>query len=233
MKTALAIRHVHFEDLGSFAAPLAEHGYNLRYTTVGDAGFPDFDPLGPDLLIVLGGPVGVYETSAYPFLIDERDRIAARLAQDLPTLGICLGAQLIAAALGSRVFPAGLREIGFAPVRLTEAGRAGPLCHLEDVPVLHWHGDTYDLPDGAVNLASTVQVRQQAFALGPRILGLQFHPEAETGQSFERWLVGHAHEIASAGIDPAALRADATRHGGALTDAARRMFAQWLDDLAT
>ncbi|MDS9468803.1 glutamine amidotransferase [Paracoccus sp. MBLB3053] len=226
MNTALAIRHVHFEDLGSFVRPLSERGYALRYSTVGDRDFLEFDPLEPGLLIVLGGPVGAYETTAYPFLSHEMDLIAARLARGLPTLGICLGAQLVAAALGSKVFPAKVKEIGFAPIRLSQTGKLSALRHLEDVLVLHWHGDTYELPKGAENLAS------QAFAIGSQVLGLQFHPEVERGPGFERWLVGYAHEIAVAGINPAELRADAERCGDALADAARRTFAEWLDGLS-
>lgn len=176
-KSALVLRHVHFEDLGSFAGPLEENGYAIRYSDVGDAGFLSGDPLEPDLLIVLGGPVGVYEDEAYPFLAEERAFIAARLSAGKPTLGVCLGAQLIAAALGSEVFPSGVKEIGFAPVYLTEAGRQSPLRHLDGVPVLHWHGDTYRLPAEATHLARTALVEQQAFQLGTGILACNSMPK--------------------------------------------------------
>ncbi|MDI7863512.1 glutamine amidotransferase [Rhizobiaceae bacterium n13] len=228
MKTALILRHVHFEDLGSFAEPLQVAGYSVRYSNVGDPGFCSGDPLAPDLLVVLGGPVGVYDDKAYPFLAAERAFIAARLAARLPTLGICLGAQLIAAALGARVFPTGIKEIGFSRLTLTDAGRSGPLRHLDGVAVLHWHGDTYSLPCGAANLASSALVEQQGFAIGENVLGLQFHPEAETDQRFERWLVGHAAELAAAKIEPQALRNEARQHGEALKDAARMMLRDWL-----
>ncbi|MGQ9364791.1 glutamine amidotransferase [Azospirillum sp. ST 5-10] len=230
-KSAVALRHVHFEDLGSFAAPLEENGYAVRYDDVGDADFLAFDPREPDLLIVLGGPVGVYDGAAYPFLDRERAFIAGRLAEGRPTLGICLGAQLIAAALGAKVVPSGVKEIGFSPLSLTDEGKRGPLRHLDGCAVLHWHGDTYALPEGATHLASTAAVAQQAFSLGSDVLGLQFHPEVDVGAGFERWLVGHAHELAAAGIDVAALRVDAGRHGRTLAGASARMIREWLAGL--
>ncbi|MBO9198452.1 glutamine amidotransferase [Rhizobium sp. 16-449-1b] len=231
-KTVLALRHVHFEDLGLFADTLMEAGYDIRYSDVGDLDFCDGDPRAPDLLVILGGPIGVYDDH-YPFLQAERAFIRARLESGLPTLGICLGAQLIAAALGEKVFPTGLKEIGFSKLMLTDDGMASPLRHLEDVHVLHWHGDTYGLPLGAANLASSALVEQQAFSIGENVLGLQFHPEAETDQRFERWLVAHAAELGSAGIDIAALRRDAALYGPPLATAARALLREWLAGLKT
>lgn len=228
MKTATVLRHVQFEDLGSLRSVLEAAGYGITYRTVGDDDFLAFDPLAPDLLIVLGGPIGVYEEEVYPFLGPEKALIAQRLASDKPILGICLGAQLIAAALGSRVFPSGVKEVGFTPLSLTAADTAGPLRHLQGVSVLHWYGDTYDLPAGAEHLASSALVQQQAFALGKTVLGLQFHAEVDARRGFERWLVGHAHELASAGIDIPALRRDAERHGAALVEASTQLFGEWL-----
>lgn len=230
-KIALILRHVHFEDLGCFAEPLSAAGYAIHYSTVGEEDFCQGDPLSPSLLIVLGGPIGVYEEDAYPFLVAERAFIAARLAARLPTLGICLGAQLIAAALGAEVFATGLKEIGFAKLALTEAGRSSSLRHLDGIPVLHWHGDTFTLPAGASNLASSALVEQQAFSIGNWLLGLQFHPEADTDGRFERWLVGHAAELASAAINPSTLRQDAEKYGPRLRAAGRSMLGEWLAGL--
>lgn len=226
-RQALALRHVHFETLGTFEQPLAEAGFALDYLDVGQRDLAAVDPTAPDLLVVLGGPIGVYETKAYPFLEQELALIKARLSAGTPLLGICLGAQMIAAALGARVAPSGTKEIGFAPLALTEAGAKSPLRHLADVPVLHWHGDAFDLPRDSTLLATTA-VANQAFAIGADVLGLQFHPEADTTDALEPWLIGHAAELAGAGIDPGALRADARLLGPGLGTAGRAMFAEWL-----
>lgn len=230
-KTALVLRHVHFEDLGSFAHPLREAGYETRYSDVDDPDFCAWGPLDPDLLIVLGGPVGVYQSAAYPFIDVERDFVRARLQDRRPTLGVGLGAQIIASALGADVSPSGRRDIEFSPVSLTDEGKASPLRHLADVSVLHWHADTFTLPWKSWNLASTETVEHQAFAIGRHVLGLQFHPEVEAAHGFERWLVGHAAELSVAGIDPAALRGDGLQNGRAMKKASRAMLAEWLRGL--
>ncbi|THV12676.1 glutamine amidotransferase [Rhizobium rhizophilum] len=230
-KTALVLRHVHFEDLGSFLGPLESAGYRIRYSDLADNDFCRGDPLEPDLLIILGGPIGVYEDSAYQFISGERAFIKTRVAAERPTLGVCLGAQLIASALGGEVFSSGVKEIGFSTLQLTEVGRASPLRHVEGVAALHWHGDTYSLPPGAANLASSQLVSQQAFSVGPNILGLQFHLEAETTYTFERWLVGHAAELAQAGIDVPALRREGQEHGPHLRRAALLVLKDWLDQV--
>lgn len=230
-KIAVAIRHVQFETLGAFENVLEDAGYTLRYVDVADGGLALIDPLFPDLLAVLGGPIGVYETDTYPFLENELKLIKTRLEANLPLLGICLGAQLIAAALGARVYSTGVKEIGFAPVNLTEAGNSGPLRHLGTVPVLHWHGDAFDLPEGAALLATT-NIANQAFSRGVNVLGVQFHPEADTSNNLEAWLIGHAAELAGAGADPRSIRADARKYGPALLQAGRAVFADWLSQLS-
>ncbi|HEY8063583.1 MAG TPA: glutamine amidotransferase [Methylosinus sp.] len=233
MKTALAIRHVAFEDLGSFAEPLVEAGFSIRYVEAGMQAIPA-EAAAADLLIVLGGPIGVYQTDDYPFLADETALIRARIGRDAPTFGVCLGAQLMAAALGARVYPGGAgKEIGFAPITLTDAGRAGALAALvePEADVLHWHGDSFDLPDGAVLLASSALYAHQAFAVGRRGLALQFHPEAEK-DSLERWLIGHTAELSAAGVSLAGLRADAAAKAPGLRERSRRFIARWLADVA-
>ncbi|MCB2102004.1 MAG: glutamine amidotransferase [Rhodobacterales bacterium] len=229
MGTVLALRHVPFEDLGIFAGPLAERGLDVTYRAPWDG--LDLDPAEPDLLVILGGPIGAYEEAAYPFLTDEIRLIEARLAAGKPILGICLGAQLMARALGARVYPGPAKEIGWAPLTLTEAGRASPLAALgdDDAMVLHWHGDTFDLPPGAVHLARTALVEHQAYAVGTAALGLQFHPEVPAA-AIESWLVGHANEIAATtGVDPVTLRADTARHAAACAARGRRFLNAWLD----
>ncbi|TDX65826.1 GMP synthase (glutamine-hydrolysing) [Methylosinus sp. sav-2] len=232
MKTALAIRHVAFEDLGSFAEPIAAAGYSIRYVEAGMQPIPA-EAADADLVIVLGGPIGVYQTEEYPFLADEAALLRARLGCDAPTLGICLGSQLMAAALGARVYPGGAgKEIGFAPISLTQAGRDSALAALvePEAEVLHWHGDTFDLPDGAVLLASSALYAHQAFAVGRRGLALQFHPEAER-DSLERWFIGHTAELSAAGVSIAGLRAAAAAKALGLSERSRRFIAHWLADI--
>jgi GMP synthase (glutamine-hydrolysing) len=231
MKSAIAIRHVGFEDLSAFEAPLRAAGYAIAYRDIGTDDLTAPDIAAADLLVVLGGPIGVYEDAVYPFLRQEIALLEKRLAQDRPTLGICLGAQLIARAAGARVYPSGAKEIGFAPITLTEAGRASCLAPFAQEPLtLHWHGDTFDLPDGAELLASTTLTRHQAFSMGPNAIGFQFHPEAGAG-NFEAWLIGHTAELNAAGIDIAALREDGRRHGPALARKAEAVIARWLAGL--
>src|SRR5512139_184177 len=230
LKRAAAIRHVHFEDLGCFAPVLKNAGYELGYHDSGIAPLPGQALAQADLLVVLGGPVGAYEDHSYPFLRDELAILEARLDAGRPTVGICLGAQLIARALGSRVYPAGTKEIGWGPVALSDAGREGPLRHLEGQDLLHWHGDTFDLPEGCTLLASTEICRNQAFSRGSNLLALQFHPEV-TAAGFEPWLIGHACELAGAGIDPAVLRGQAARLAPPLEQHAQRLMSDWLDAL--
>jgi len=174
-KAALALRHVAFEDVGVWAATLDAEGYDLAYVDVGLRRLPLDRIQACDLLIVLGAPIGVYETEAYPFLIEEIAAIERRLAARRPTLGVCLGAQLMAAALGARVAPGPGKEIGYAPVELVPAAKASPLAAIEGLNVLHWHGDAFDLPSGAERLAATTLCPNQAFRLGDWALALQFH----------------------------------------------------------
>lgn len=230
-KTATVIRHIHFEDLGIFAQPLADHGYGVTYHDVGLSDEAKFDLLSPDLLVVLGGPIGVYEAEAYPFLINTIAQLRQRLAADRPTLGICLGAQLMAAALDAKVGPMGHKEIGFGALALTGEGAKGPLRHIAGQPVLHWHGDAFQIPEGAASLATTPLCATQAFARGSNLLALQFHPEVDIAAGVERWLIGHACELAGAGIDPRALRMEAQRIGDTTRVAGQAMLSEWLEGL--
>ncbi len=228
MKSVLAIRHVAFEDLDAFAPLLVERGYAIRYLEAGYDDLTALDPLVDELLVVLGGPIGVYEDTAYPFVRDELRLLQTRLNANRPTLGICLGCQMIARALGGWVYPGGKKEIGWKPLLLNEAGRNSPLAAFADqTPVLHWHGDTFDLPEGATLLASTDWYPHQAFSWG-NALALQFHIET-TARGLERWFVGHAGEIAGTpGLSVPALRDEAARHAVAAAARGRECLIAWL-----
>ncbi|MGK6356960.1 glutamine amidotransferase [Sphingomonas sp. DT-207] len=229
MRTGLIIRHVPYEGLAGFRAPIEAAGYALNFVDVADAGFAEVDFDATDLLLVMGGPMGVYEREAHPWIRHELERLAGRIGRGLPTLGVCLGAQMIAAAMGAEVRPGPVREIGFAPVQLTGAG--SPLRHLGSTPMLHWHGDTFDLPDGAELLASTSAYPHQAFRRGPGLLALQFHPEMGEDPSFETWIDKGSDFIAAAGSSPDALRREYQAHGPAAVAAGQAMIAEWLRGL--
>ena len=228
IKKCLAIRHVAFEDLGVLGPLVSARGFGVRFHDAGVQPFAAETLLAPDLVIVLGGPIGVYERDAYPFIADEIAAIAARLNADKPILGICLGAQMMAAALGARVAPGPAREIGWAPLTLTADGQKSILAPLGATPVLHWHGDNCDLPTGCTRLASTLHCPVQAFARAPTQLALQFHLETEPAR-FESWLVGHTVELGKAGIDPRELRAQARTQGPATREIGQKVLAAWLD----
>lgn len=230
MKRALVIRHVAHEGIAGYRAPLEAAGYVIDGAAACEPCLAKVDPLAPELLIVMGGPMGVYERDTHPWIDREIALIRRRIAAGLPTLGVCLGAQLIAAALGARVWKGPALEIGFAPVTLTDAGRTSPLAALEGVPMLHWHGDTFDVPAGARLLARTASY-DQAFAVGDHVLALQFHAEMGEDARFEHWLENDREQIAEAGLDAATLRADHLRHGPAAVAAGQAMLGGWLDRL--
>ena len=230
MNRALALRHVHFEDLGTFGPVLEAHGYSVAYADAGLDDLAAIDEAPLDLLIILGGPIGAYEEEHYPFLNDELSLIGRRLASGRPLLGICLGAQLVARAMGAEVKPGAQKEIGWGPVSLTEAGRRSPLRHLGSEPVLHWHGDAFTLPEGAVRLASTSICPNQAFSAGSSVLAIQFHPEAAV-EGFERWLIGHAVEIAGVRLSPDILRRETRLYGPTAGERGKALIAEWLSGL--
>ena len=173
--------------------------------------------------------MGVYEQHAHPWIPCQMRRLARRLDADRPTLGVCFGAQMIAAALGARVYPGGTMEVGFHPIIVHDPH--SPLRHVAGVPLLHWHGDTFDLPAGAELLASSHVYPHQAFRRGRNLLALQFHGEMGEDPRFDAWIEQGPDDIASAGLTPCALRAAHARHGRQAVAASRAMIAEWLSAL--
>ena len=230
MKQAIAIRHICFADLGSLAEVLKEQGYDYRYLEAGEDDLTQLDPLQPDLLIILGGPMGVYDRDKYPFIEHEISILQQRLAADLPTLGICLGSQMIAAALGARVYPGDQKEIGWSELILHEDPTRDYFRHLagDKTKVLHWHGDTFDLPQQVKLLASSSLYPHQAFSYGKNTLALQFHPEV-TLDAMEHWYINHSDEIANTPhINVKRLRDDSDKYGHGLIAQAKEFWQEWL-----
>ena len=225
-KTIYAIQHLAFEDLGSLEDIFYELGFRVRYF---EAGVEDLTKAfqHDGLVIILGGPIGVYETEDYPFLQQEIDGLKQRLALNLPTIGICLGAQLIAHALGARVYAGHQKEIGWSPLEIRYA-TDNILKPLENTPVLHWHGDTFDLPEQATLLASSTVYSNQAFQVGNAILALQFHLEV-IEETLEKWLIGHTAEIRQAGISIPQLRHDNFQYANDLAHQTGQIIRQYLE----
>ncbi|MCG8432983.1 MAG: glutamine amidotransferase [Gammaproteobacteria bacterium] len=235
IKTAVAIRHLPFEDLGTFEEPLTWHGYTIRYLNAGVDNIKLNGIAGADLLIVLGGPIGAGDDKDYPFLLDEMRVIESRLKNNLPVLGICLGSQIMARVLGANVYPADEKEIGWFPIELTEEGRRSSLKYLEPEagPVFHWHGDTFDLPADAKHLAFSSACKHQAFSYGENALGLQFHPEV-SAHRLEQWYIGHTREIQrNNGLSVEGMRADSKQHSARMVSRAYRFCDEWLKKIET
>lgn len=168
-------QHVHFEGAGAIAAALQERGARLRHTRwyAGDRA-PALEDC--DAVVVMGGPMSVNDETDYPWLREEKQFVERAIRAGVPVLGICLGAQIIAAALGARVYTAPQREIGWFALEGLDDGPGG-YRFPQRLQVMHWHAETFDLPPGARHLARTPGCENQAFCVGSTVLGLQFHLE--------------------------------------------------------
>lgn len=230
---AVVLRHTPIDDLGAFRPALTGAGYRIDVVEPFHDDVTDIDPVAADLMIVLGGAIGVNDASRYSFLTDEIRLVERRLASGKPLLGSCLGAQIMAAAAGARVYRNGSLEVGYLPVTLTAAGEKSCLAELAhaDFYSPHWHVDAFDLPSGAERLAWSALTENQAFSLGANALALQFHIEADpriTGA----WLVAYIGDIERAGISLPEFRGQIARHGAATAEAGARLLARWLRELA-
>jgi GMP synthase-like glutamine amidotransferase len=231
----LVLQHHPVETPGVFGEALAERGLEVQ-TVRPDLGqaLPS-DPGGFAGLLVMGGPMGVYEESRYPWLLDEDRFLRTAMARELPVLGTCLGAQLLAKAAGARVAPGSGKEIGWYRLGLTDAGRTDPL--FSDFPsafdAFEWHGDVFDLPVGAVGLAGSERYPHQAFRLGRAVYGLLFHLEVTAAMVRDMLRVFRA-EVDGLGIPGRAegIAADADRRAKPLNDLGRGLFARFLASAA-
>ena len=232
-KVVNVIRHLAFEDLASFASVLQAHNYQINYIEATYDELSQIDAFSDDLLIILGGPISVNDADMFPFIETEIALLKQRLAADKPTLGICLGAQLIASALGAKVYPGKEKEIGWYELSLTTAGEQSALRYLnaKHCSMLHWHGETFDLPDNAVLLASSEKYPNQAFSYGNNILALQFHPEI-TQRAMEKWFIGHIGEIMQTeGVSVEQLRDDTHQFANRLEVQGELFFNSWFNEV--
>lgn len=217
MPRLLVFQHVAHEILGTLDPLLRNAGFRIRY--VNFERYPGAAPAldGYDGLIVLGGPMNVDQTDTYPNLVTETGLIRDAVERGMPVLGICLGSQLIAKALGAHVLKNKTKEIGWYDVTPTKEGESDPLLSTFNgtEKIFQWHGDTFTIPDGAVRLASSALCKNQAFRYGEKVYGFQFHLEVDEPM-IERWLgiPDNQKEIENTGgkIDPEVIRKLTPRH---------------------
>jgi GMP synthase (glutamine-hydrolysing) len=231
-RRAVVIQHDEAVTLGNFEPVLLSRGYEIETVAARLPGFAEALERAADaeLLVVLGSTAGVYEAAEHAFIAPEVAHLSRRLAEERPTLGVCFGAQIVAAALGGEVRPGPTVEVGYREVVPTTAGESSPVRHVADVPMAEWHGDTFDLPAGVTLLASSESYRAEAYGRGDWLLAVQFHPEL-TDEMHEHWLRGDAEYVAANGYDAEALRAERARHGAAMQEASRRMLEEYLDGI--
>lgn len=230
----LVFQHVPYEPLGTLDPLLKEAGFRIRYVNFSRE--PEHRPSVEKYaaLIVLGGPMNADQIDTFPNLHTEVEIISEALDNDMSVLGICLGAQLLAKALGGRVRRNPVREIGWCDVELTDAGAADPVLSTfaGRQQVFQWHEDGIDLAPGSVHLASSPASRIQAFRHGEHAYGFQFHLEADSSL-IERWLSVPDHVAAlgeEAGrVDPDAIRLQTPHSIEALQALSRRTFSRWID----
>jgi GMP synthase (glutamine-hydrolysing) len=228
----LILQHVSVEGPGRIRDALESVGASSEIRRV-DLGAPVPKTLGPFAgLVVMGGPMSVYESSQYPHLRSEILLMEEALRRRAPVLGICLGSQLLASALGARVYASGRKELGWYDVHLSEAGQSDP--GFADAPnpfrALHWHGDVFDLPPGAVSLARSALTEHQAFRAADNALGLLFHLEVSAAD-VSAMAEAFAPELEEARIDRADLVKMSERFARDIEAVASRVFTHWAASL--
>lgn len=231
----VVFRHTVSHGVGTFAHALEKSGCRYHYVDTYHEDISGYHALDPDLLIVMGGAPGVYQADLYPFLKEEMKIIEQRLKENMPTLGVCLGAQMMASVLGAKVYP-GSRgsEKGWFPIKITPEGMKTPVRHLDQslTSMVHWHGDTFDLPKEAVLLASSDKYQNQAYSWGDCALGLQFHSEA-TPHILKSWFVSSVVDAVSGVIDLPTLREETDRRIGTLMTQTEKFMIEWLEQIRT
>ncbi len=228
MPEVLVFQHIEVETLGRIEESLVEQRITPRYVRT-FAGEPIPNDLARyDGLILMGGPMGVYEEQQFPFLAHERNAIHQMLHANKPILGVCLGSQLLASALGARVYKNGRREIGWHTTNVTETGKSDPLFrHLPSTFMgYHWHGDIFDLPAGAESLAWSEISPIQAFRYGSKAYGVLFHMEVTPAIMTEMVRL-FPHELADAKVDGQAMLAAIPTYLYTLQTVGKKVYDGW------
>jgi GMP synthase-like glutamine amidotransferase len=231
---ALILQHIACEPPGVYAEVMAERGWKTTTCEIDEAGtVPALRTF--DAIVAMGGPMSVNDEVELPWLVTEKRLIAAAVADGVPYFGACLGVQLLAASLGAKVFAGPEPEVGILPVELTDEGRVDPVIGgLEgQILTLQWHGDTFDLPVGAVRLASSPEYPNQAFRYGSSAYGIQFHIEVSAAMA-EEWARVPAYANAleqTVGLGALDDMIEALRdeRGARMQEHARGLFGRWCD----
>ena len=222
------LQHHPVENLGAIADSLEEAALAWQYVRVFDGAPIPTDMKGAGGLIVMGGPETVYQLDRYPYLRDEMRLMESALRDNRPILGICLGAQLLAAVLGATVKRGESREIGWYPVRLATAANDDRL--MRGLPAefmaAHWHSDVFELPNSAVALASSAKTAVQAFRFGDRAYGILFHAEI-TEERLSKLVSEFGEDLKRVGVDGHSFVAHAPKYLPALSEIGARIFSRW------
>jgi GMP synthase (glutamine-hydrolysing) len=228
MAKVLVLQNHQAENLGAIADVLQTAALAWQYVRVYDGHSVPDSTKGAGGLIIMGGPQTVYQPDRCPYLRDEIALIEEALRENKPILGVCLGSQLLAAALGARVYRNGEREIGWFSIKLGEEAQKDPLMSAlpAEFVASHWHSDTFDLPAGAVGLASSDRTPVQAFRYGDRAYGLQFHAEM-TEEILTALVEEFGAGLKRVGIDGNAVLAESPTHLPSLSSISETMFARW------
>lgn len=230
----LVFQHVPFEPLGTLDPILREAGFRIRYVNFGRDPHARPSLRGYKGVIALGGPMNVDDVADHPHLATEIDLLREAHERGMQVLGICLGGQLLATALGAHVEEAPQKEIGWHDIELSPDGQQDPVIgEFEPVQrIFQWHGDHFGLPDGAVSLARSAVCDHQAFRFGDHAYGFQFHLEVNQAL-IERWLSlpQYAEEIRALGgtVDPDAIRSETLERIAMLEDLSQRSFGKWIE----
>ncbi len=228
----LVLQHIACEPPGEYEDVLRERGADIHRVEL-DEGDRIPDWRGFDAIVAMGGPMSVNDDASLPWLAEEKRLIAGSVRAGVPFFGACLGVQLLAASLGARVYAGPEPEVGLMPVRLTDEAAADPVFAglPRDLLTLQWHGDTFDLPEGAVLLAGSARYPHQAFRWGARAYGVQFHLEVSTQMAREWSRVPEYGEYLDRVLGPGSLPrliAELGEREGELRSHGRAMFERWL-----
>ncbi len=224
---ALILTHEPNEGPASFGDVLKARGFKQEIIFTPEDDLSALD-MNADLVLIMGGPMGVYEANKYPYLTKEIEFIKARITANRPLLGVCLGAQLMAAALGANVYKGKTgQEIGWFDIKINDAGKKTPVSVLDGM-MFHWHGDTFDLPNGATLLATSEKYAHQIFSYGDKALALQCHPEVKADE-LEGWYTAFAGQINEDKIKK--LRLETQKNIVTLNAKAKIFFESWLESI--